>query len=67
MNDDNETSFAILHKPGLRMVCLLLGAGLLGMSACGAMSKVSEEGWEGPSSQPGAAHQTSPRSGRGHR
>ena len=66
MNNDDETSVSILQRAGFRLACMVLGTVLLGISACGAMSKVSEEGWEGPSSQPGAAHQT-PRATRSHR
>ena len=45
----------MIHNANFRMVCLLLGAGLVALGSCGALNKVSNEGWEGPSSQPGAA------------
>jgi hypothetical protein len=44
-----------IHSIGFRTLCIVLGLAFLGMGTCGAFSKASAEGWEGPSSKPGAA------------
>ena len=45
----------MIHSSSFRMICLLLGGALVALGSCGALNKASHEGWEGPSSQPGAA------------
>lgn len=45
----------MLDNQAFRIIFFIAGLGLVLVGSCGAMDKISDEGWNGPSSQPGAA------------
>lgn len=45
----------MFDSAGFRMLCVIVGLAFVGMGTCGALGKASDEGWNGPSSHPGAA------------
>jgi hypothetical protein len=52
----------MLGNAAFRTVFVLLGLGLVAMASCGALGKVADEGFNGPSSKPGAAKNRGPTS-----
>jgi hypothetical protein len=45
----------MLDNQAFRAIFFIAGLGLVLVGSCGAMEKISDEGWNGPSSKPGAA------------
>jgi hypothetical protein len=52
----------MLGHPVFRTIFVLIGLGLVAMASCGALGKVADEGFDGPSSKPGAAKNRGPAS-----
>jgi hypothetical protein len=52
----------MLGNTAFRSIFVVLGLGLVMMASCGALGKVADEGFDGPSSKPGAAKNRGPAS-----